>query len=104
MFGHFIGRSRIRRWKDLNPGATPLPRTGYAKAAETVVAPDLQRDIKQGLVNLLSYSALFSGVMRLDLSDEEATALIRELHDIIENDRYFNRRLTRKKSQAMLSL
>jgi hypothetical protein len=26
--------------------------------------------------------------MNLDLTDEEATALIRELHDIVENDRY----------------
>ena len=26
--------------------------------------------------------------MHLDLSDEEAAALIRELHDIIESDRY----------------
>ena len=26
--------------------------------------------------------------MNLDLSDEEAAALIQELHDIVENDRY----------------
>ena len=26
--------------------------------------------------------------MRLDLSDEEAAALTRELHEIVENDRY----------------
>jgi hypothetical protein len=26
--------------------------------------------------------------MHLDLSDEETAALIRELHDIVENDRY----------------
>jgi hypothetical protein len=32
--------------------------------------------------------------MNLDLSDEEAAALTRELHDIIENDRYpFSRRI-----------
>jgi len=28
------------------------------------------------------------GAMHLDLSDEEKAALIQELHDIVENDRY----------------
>jgi hypothetical protein len=29
-----------------------------------------------------------SGVMHLDLSDEETAALTQELHDIVKNDRY----------------
>jgi hypothetical protein len=66
MFGHFIwgGRSPIRRWKDLNPGAAPSPRTGHAKAAETIVASDLQRPIKQRLVDLLLCPPPFGKVER----------------------------------------
>jgi hypothetical protein len=31
--------------------------------------------------------------MNLDLTDEEAAALLRELHDLLENDRYLSLRI-----------